>query len=133
MGNTLLGVTMLKNIGLIIVCNLLMYLIIILILKINERKSSKKSIYKSETKKVEDLNSRIENLEKKLFIQDILNHANLENEINEKIYYVNQIIEKYKDEEIGYYYRGNLYIKFDNYDEAIKDFDKTIECVYYTW
>ena len=85
MGNTLLGVTMLKNIGLIIVCNLLMYLIIILILKINERKSSKKSIYKSETKKVEDLNSRIENLEKKLFIQDILNHANLENEINEKI------------------------------------------------
>ena len=36
MGNTLSGGTMLKNIGLIIVCNLLMYLIIILIIKIKE-------------------------------------------------------------------------------------------------
>ena len=38
MGNTLSGGTMLKNIGLIIVCNLLMYLIIILIIKIKEKR-----------------------------------------------------------------------------------------------
>ena len=118
---------MLKNIGLIILCNLLMYFIIILVAKINERKFNKYSAEQNKDMKIKELSAKVSELEKKLFIQDILNHVNIENEINEKIYYVNKIIEKYKDEPIGYYFRGNLYMKFKKYEEAINDFDKTIQ------
>ena len=118
---------MLKNIGLIIVCNLLMYLILLLIWKFVKIKNKRQSNYKHKNDQVNVLNDKVNELEKKIFIQDILNHASLENEINEKIYYANKIIETYKDEAIGYYYRGNLYVKFEKYDEAIKDFEKTLE------
>ena len=118
---------MLENIGLIIVCNLLMYLIIVLITKFNNKISKKSSMSNNQKEKIEELNNRVEELEKKLFIQDTLNHAISETEINEKIYYISRIIDKYKDEPVGYYYRGSLYIKFEKYDDAMKDFDKTIE------
>ena len=75
---------MLENIGLIIVCNLLMYLIIVLITKFNNKISKKSSMSNNQKEKIEELNNRVEELEKKLFIQDTLNHAISETEINEK-------------------------------------------------
>ena len=76
---------------------------------------------------VENLNKLQEDLERQSFIQDMLNHANMEFEINEKMAYVNQIIEKYKDSADGYYYRGEFYIKFEKFYAAIKDFEKALE------
>ena len=76
---------------------------------------------------IETLNKLQEDLERKNFIQDMLNHANMETEINEKMAYVNKIIEKYNDSPDGYYYRGEFYIKFEKFYAAIRDFEKTIE------
>ena len=118
---------MLESIVLIILCNLLMYFIIMVIFKIKKIKSKKYSIKRNKDIGIEELNEKVNELEKKIFIQEILNHTNIESEINEKLYYVNQIIEKYKDESMGYYLRGNLYIKFEKYEEAIKDFDRSIQ------
>ena len=98
-----------------------------IVTKINKRKRNKYSTEKKKDMKIEELSEKVNELEKKLFIQDILNHVNIERENNEKIYYINKIIEKYEDEPIGYYFRGNLYVKFEKYEEAIKDFDKTIQ------
>ena len=75
---------------------------------------------------VENLNKLQEDLERQSFIQDMLNHANMEFEINEKMAYINRIIEKYSDSADGYYYRGEFYIKFDKFYSAIRDFEKTI-------
>ena len=118
---------MLESIVLIILCNLLMYFIIMVIFRIKKIKSKKYSIKRNKDIGIEELNEKVNELEKKIFIQEILNHTNIESEINEKLYYVNQIIEKYKDESMGYYLRGNLYIKFEKYEEAIKDFDRSIK------
>ena len=76
---------------------------------------------------IENLNKLQKDLERQNFIQDMLNHANMEFEINEKMAYINKIIEKYSDSADGYYYRGEFYIKFDKFYSAIKDFEKTLE------
>ena len=79
------------------------------------------------TNTINTLNKLQEDLERKTFIQDMLNHANMEFEINEKMAYVNKIIEKYDDCADGYYYRGDFYIKFEKFYSAIKDFEKVIQ------
>ncbi|MCR1824579.1 hypothetical protein, partial [Terrisporobacter muris] len=61
---------MLKNIGLIILCNLLMYFIIMIVTKINKRKRNKYSTEKKKDMKIEELSEKVNELEKKLFIQD---------------------------------------------------------------
>ena len=81
---------MIKNICLIIVCNICMYLIFLLFRKIKNKKnnyiSNGISIYQdNKDKQIITLNKKIEILERKMFIQEIFNHVNAEREINEKI------------------------------------------------
>ena len=58
------GGTMLKSIGLIILCNLLMYFIILIVTKINKRKCNKYSTEKKKDIKLEELNAKVNELEK---------------------------------------------------------------------
>ena len=118
---------MLKDIWLIIVCNLLMYIIIFFIFKIVYKKEYKIFGYEIDNNKVRELNKRVKYLEKKVFIQDILNQCSMEDAINEKVFYINKIIERYKKDQIGYLYRASIYLEFKKYDEAIEDFDRTLQ------
>ena len=59
---------MLKNIVLIILCNLLICFIIVVIFKINTIKSNKYSTKKNKNIRIEELNKKVNELEKKIFV-----------------------------------------------------------------
>ena len=54
------------------------------------------------TNTINTLNKLQEDLERKTFIQDMLNHANMEFEINEKMAYINKIIETEKEKSMNW-------------------------------
>ena len=67
-----------RNLVLIIICNLFIYLIMAFIFLYFYRRTTQKSImHYSNKEEINRIDNKIKELEKKIFIQDMLNHVNL--------------------------------------------------------